>query len=80
MLSSSSYNMIFVTETWFSNDVTDAMVTSKSNYEILRHDRTSKPGGGVCIWIDNEIPHSKLILSSNDELLHLSSTTFQLLF
>ena len=69
MLSSSLYNMIFVTETWFSNDVTDAMVTSNSHYKILRHDRTSKSGGGVCILIDNDIPHSKLILSSNDELL-----------
>ena len=69
LLSSCSYKMIFVTETWFSNDVTDAMVTSNCPYDIIRQDRTSKLGGGVCALIDIKIPYSKLILTSDEELL-----------
>jgi len=42
-------DIIFVTETWLSNDIPDNVFLCRHNYDILRCDRVNGVGGGVAI-------------------------------
>ena len=50
-MSLGQYSFIFVTESWLTDHVTNAMIDPLHHYHILRRDRTSKTGGGVCALI-----------------------------
>ena len=41
----------FISETWFSNDITNAMIVPNDLYHVVRTDRQGKCGGGVCALI-----------------------------
>jgi len=41
----------FISETWFSNDITNAMIVPNDLYHVVRADRQGKCGGGVCALI-----------------------------
>ena len=47
-MSLGQYSFAFVTESWLTNHVTNAMIDPLHQYHILIRDRTSKTGGGVC--------------------------------
>ena len=49
-----SPNIISVNETWLHHNINDELV-SIPNYRIFRHDRASKSGGGVAVWVSNSI-------------------------
>ena len=56
-----------ICETWW----TEASVTNINGYTLFRKDRTSKKGGGVCIFIEDSIkaysiPNANL---SNDKMV-----------
>ena len=50
-MSLGQYSFVFVTESWLTDHVTNAMIDPLHHYHILRRDRTSKTGGGVCALI-----------------------------
>ena len=41
-----------ISETWFSSDITDAMIVPNNMYHVVRTDRVGKCGGGVCALIN----------------------------
>ena len=45
-------DIVIVTESWLSNDVTDDLL-SLNNMDIFRCDRILRRGGGVCVWINS---------------------------
>ena len=49
LLSRSTFDIIFVTETWLTDSLSDALLLTTSGYSIFRHDRNGKKGGGVAI-------------------------------
>ena len=48
------FDVIGVTETWLTSDVTDEDIQIE-NYEVFRRDRNSR-GGGVCVYVRTIIP------------------------
>ena len=51
LLYSSIFDIIFITESWLHDEVTDGLLDPHSCYVILRKDRKLYRGGGVCIFI-----------------------------
>lgn len=51
LLNQELYDVIFVTETWLSKKVTNALLLGSSNYEVFRCDRVGKSGGGCAIFV-----------------------------
>jgi hypothetical protein len=56
-----------LTETWLSDVVPDSLV-SLDGYTIYRNDRNHKKGGGVCIYVSNEL------LSDNEVIPIVTNT------
>jgi hypothetical protein len=52
-LSSYSYQILAVTETWLTEKYPDSLITSGLDYSIFRCDRKIKTGGGVCLFVQN---------------------------
>ncbi len=46
-------DFIFVTESWLSDVVTDAMLVPARKFHVVRHDR-NKSGGGVCAFVNKK--------------------------
>ena len=42
---------VFITETWLSSNVSDGLLDPRSEFTIVRHDRSGGRGGGVCVII-----------------------------
>ncbi len=49
LLNQSTYDIIFVTETWLNNFVADSLLLLNYDYSIIRCDRKNRTGGGVAI-------------------------------
>lgn len=53
-------DLIFVTETWLNDSVTDNILVNSHNYSVFRNDRLVDPngdvctGGGVCVFANND--------------------------
>ena len=45
------YDIVFVTESWLHDNITDGLLDPKSYFSILRKDRTKSRGGGVCVFV-----------------------------
>lgn len=52
-------DLAFITETWLNESIDDAAVQLQ-NYIIVRRDRMSRTGGGVCAYINSCIPYKVL--------------------
>ena len=48
-------DLIFVTETWFDSNFTDALIDCNNEYHIFRKDRPVGRGGGVAIFVRKTI-------------------------
>jgi hypothetical protein len=60
-------DVAILTETWLSSNITDDLI-SIPHYSIYRKDRPSdKRGGGVCIYITNNLKHTPLSYLNNSE-------------
>jgi len=46
------YDCIFVTESWLSANVSNGLADPENNFTVLRQDRSSGKGGGVCALIN----------------------------
>ena len=56
-----------ITETWLSNAIPDSIVTI-SGYNLFRKDRLHTLGGGVCIYVKNNIPCKYLEICDQDNI------------
>lgn len=54
-LSVNTVNLVAVTETWLNEDIDDNLV-SISGYNIFRKDRSYRRGGGVSVYLSENIP------------------------
>ena len=66
LLSDNNIDVLVIVETWLRADIDDKFVKA-SNYTICRQDRAvltnyniPKRGGGICIYIKNTIPYTKV--------------------
>lgn len=49
--------IMIITETWLTNSVSDTILNI-ANYSFYRRDRKYRIGGGVCIWVTDDIKSS----------------------
>ena len=73
LLNTSAYKLVFVTETWFQDDITDSMISNGDRYHIIRCDRSGRRGGGVCALVCNDIKYSTVSLSDTQKQLLIQS-------
>ena len=77
-------DMTIITESWLHNKIDDDVLTLH-NCQIFRCDRTSRRGGGVCIWINTSFdpilltPVSPMPISIELIFVRLSCNAFHLL-
>jgi hypothetical protein len=51
IISSSNFDLIFITETWLTENFENSFLLNNTSYSIMRHDRATQKGGGVaCIY------------------------------
>jgi len=55
LLYSANYDIYFVTETWLNDSIYNGLLDPKSQFTVLRNDRTEHRGGGVCALIRNRL-------------------------
>ena len=73
LLNTSAYKLVFVTETWFQDDVTDSMISNGDRYHIIRCDRSGRRGGGVCALVCKDIKYSRVSLTDVQRQLLIQS-------
>ena len=71
LLNSQPFHVIAVTETRFHPKFTDKMA-NLTNYNIVRNDRLGRTGGGVALYINNNLKYKVLIMSTNHGNLGLA--------
>ena len=62
-----SADILFLTETWLTSNISDSMVCPL-NYNLIRRDRSISKGGGVCVFYKNVL---KVIETRYDEVTDL---------
>ena len=53
MFSSGQFYLFLITESWLTDQYTDSIITSNSNFIVYRKDRSDGVGGGALTIIDN---------------------------
>jgi len=46
-----NYDCIFITESWLHSGICDGVIDPRDEYYIMRKDRCSSKGGGVCVLV-----------------------------
>jgi exonuclease III len=64
-IANSKPNIIALTETWLNSDVSNNMI-GLNNYKLLRKDRINGRGGGVCIYVNENLIKNKFQLTVLD--------------
>ena len=71
LLHDGSYDIVSVSETWFSPLDLDSIILDGSGYDVIRGDRRArkvngdtKPGGGVCFFIRSSIKFKTVVSKS----------------
>ena len=60
-------DVICITESWLSQLIPDSAV-SLPGFLLLRNDRENQPGGGVCVYIKENIPCKRLAKMEQEEV------------
>jgi hypothetical protein len=68
LLLSKKYSLIAVTETWLSSKVRDSTLISDFAYKLIRKDRKSRVGGGVCFFLRDNVEFVQISCSSSTDL------------
>jgi exonuclease III len=64
-IANSKPNIIALTETWLNSDVSNNMI-GLNNYKLFRKDRIHGRGGGVCIYVNENLIKSKFQITVLD--------------
>lgn len=67
-------DIIALTETWLNENITNS-VCNITGYSIVRHDRLHGSGGGILLYIKNDLQFKRL-----NEPLVANSNDFEILF
>ena len=51
VLHAGKYDCILITETWLNENIANGLLDPQSHYNIVRKDRSSGRGGGVCALV-----------------------------
>jgi len=71
------HDVYFITETWLHDDVCSGLLDPRSQFTVLRKDRTVSKGGGVCALIRS---HLRVVpVSIADEFCDLELLCFDLI-
>ena len=54
LIYSNQYDCVFITETWLNSDYPNSMLDPENVYQIVRTDRETRVGGGVCALISRK--------------------------
>ena len=73
LCATSPFRLFFISESWLTADVTDGMLDPDNKFTVLRCDRGTKNGGGVCVMISRDICCYKLELSQSDLICYRRS-------
>lgn len=65
LLKTETYDIIFVTESWFTDKFSDSEILNGSNYNLFRCDRVGKIGGGVALLIKQPLKVKEIVFSEN---------------
>ncbi len=49
------FDIVFVCETWLSTECPNSLFVNNSSYSVIRGDRVSGVGGGVCVFYNNTV-------------------------
>lgn len=72
LVSSSCSNLLILTETWLTGDITDSEVLADlPNFQLFRNDRKGTRGGGVLVAVDQNISCTSVSTMSDLEILWL---------
>jgi hypothetical protein len=63
--------IIFITESWLKNSIPDCLFGLQDKFRLLRKDRISQLGGGVCAFVSIELDVLQINLPSNYQHLEL---------
>ena len=67
-------HVVFITETWFNSKHSNDCV-SVTSYELYGKDRTGRKGGGVCVYVRDDIACTMIPCQSSSDIdilwLHL---------
>ena len=66
-------SLIFITESWLNQSVTNAMLDPLHQYNIYRCDRSDRTGGGVCAMVPASIKSNEHHLNDEERKLLLVS-------
>lgn len=69
LLYSGEYDVILITESWLHEGDTDGLLDPGGMYNIVRRDRVSGRGGGVCAVIKRELQFIEVCKGSDVELI-----------
>ena len=47
LLSSNTFHIVLITESWLTDQYSDTLITSNLDYSVFRRDRLAGAGGGV---------------------------------
>ena len=62
--SNKNFDCICITESWLNANISDYAV-SVSNFTLHRDDRVNRIGGGVCVFIKNNLDHHRFFPTAN---------------
>ena len=70
ILYSDAYDCIFITETWLSHETPNSILDPQNYYNVVRHDRITGKGGGVCAFITQRYKYIESNFHDNKMLLN----------
>ena len=65
LLESNTYQILLFTESWLGHSINDPQLIQNLPYNIIRSDRQSKKGGGVCVFLAKNISFLKIDIPKN---------------
>ena len=61
LLSVTQPGLVFVTESWLEESITDGMIDPNGSYVVYRHDRAVRVGGGVLALVSKQYNSYRLL-------------------
>ena len=68
-------DVVIITETWLHEDIDNGLLHI-ANFDLLRCDRVSRKGGGVCMWIKSVFKPYVLVPTSCLSYIEVSFVLF----